>query len=373
MSDQLGQLTSDPSQDHGTLMISIVWGLLGLSGIFLILRLHIRTSIWKLWWDDLILLLGWLCFAAEAVLLYLNTLLGFGKHALDIDPNNFSQIALYGAIGLTVGTLAINLAKISFAVTLITLTEGRWRTVVWFAIGSLTLFAIPVAILPWLQCNPLVKTFVDFWPGQCVDKNISLYYGIFQGSWAAFSDFSLALIPWKILSGLKIQRMEKIGVGIAMSLGVVAGGAAIMRTFYIIQLTDVDISFDSVQVVVWTAAEASISVIAPSLPILRRYLTDKIRSSNDIHESASGKTRQMTAFAARSVNNFSRPLKNSFILSRLTLTINLSGGTSAKGPWAASNMMGDGESSRGFAGEGLTPDREMRSPSTFRSQSISPV
>ena len=33
-------------------------------------------------------------------------------------------------------------------------------------------------------------------------------------------DFILAMIPWKLLVGLHMRRREKIGIGIAMSMGV---------------------------------------------------------------------------------------------------------------------------------------------------------
>lgn len=38
--------------------------------------------------------------------------------------------------------------------------------------------------------------------------------------WSAIMDISLALIPWKIIWNLQMRPAEKIGVCIAMSLGV---------------------------------------------------------------------------------------------------------------------------------------------------------
>lgn len=37
--------------------------------------------------------------------------------------------------------------------------------------------------------------------------------------WAALMDISLALLPWKVLWGLQMRTAEKIGVCLAMSLG----------------------------------------------------------------------------------------------------------------------------------------------------------
>lgn len=97
-----------------------------------------------------------------------------------MDYNNLDAITYLGASALTTSIVAINASKISFAVTLIPLTSGIYRAFNWFAITTLILFAIPVAVLPWVQCRPLSKTFVDFLPGECIDKSISLNFGIFQ-------------------------------------------------------------------------------------------------------------------------------------------------------------------------------------------------
>jgi hypothetical protein len=87
---------------------------------------------------------------------------------------------LYGAAELTIYTVAIALSKISFGLTLLRLTDGWIKLVVYFAISTLAIFAVPATIIPWVQCRPLAKTFVDFIPGECIDKRPSVVYGQFQ-------------------------------------------------------------------------------------------------------------------------------------------------------------------------------------------------
>jgi hypothetical protein len=38
-------------------------------------------------------------------------------------------------------------------------------------------------------------------------------------AYSAIVDFVLALLPWKIIMSLQMKRHEKIGVAVAMSLG----------------------------------------------------------------------------------------------------------------------------------------------------------
>lgn len=90
------------------------------------------------------------------------------------------MITYYGASGLTISIIAITLSKISFGVTLLKLTDGWARYYVYFAISNLAIFAIPIAIIPWILCRPITKTFVDIIPGTCVDKTPSVQFARFQ-------------------------------------------------------------------------------------------------------------------------------------------------------------------------------------------------
>jgi hypothetical protein len=56
----------------------------------------------------------------------------------------------------------------------------RLRVYVYFAIASLAIFAVPVAVLPWVLCKPLTKTFADIIPGTCINKDPSVKYARFQ-------------------------------------------------------------------------------------------------------------------------------------------------------------------------------------------------
>lgn len=101
---------------------------------------------------------------------------------VSVDLRNINILMYYGAAELTIYTIAIALSKISFGVTLLRLTDGWSRHVVIFAISTLAIFAIPATIIPWVQCKPLAKTFVDFIPGECTNKYRSIVYGRFQAS-----------------------------------------------------------------------------------------------------------------------------------------------------------------------------------------------
>jgi hypothetical protein len=111
-------------------------------------------------------------------ILYLFPLLTFTL----VDLRNIDKMMYIGAAELTIYTVAIALSKISFGLTLLRLTDGWTRLFVYFAISTLAIFAVPATIIPWVQCKPLAKTFVDFIPGTCGNKQPSVVYGRFQAS-----------------------------------------------------------------------------------------------------------------------------------------------------------------------------------------------
>ncbi|CAN9233861.1 unnamed protein product, partial [Alternaria alternata] len=253
MASQLENFKSDPSESHSLLMSITVWMQCGVAAFFLSVRFMIQKAQQRLWTDDLLLAIAWFFLLCQAILNQLSINLGFGKHALDIDFSHFDRITYYGATALTVSLAAITISKISFGVTLLRLTDGYLKMYVWFAIVTMAIFAIPAGVL-------------------LLDPEPSIIYGRFQAVWSALMDFSLALIPWKILLGLQMRSAEKIGAGIAMSLGLLAGATAILRARYVELLAHQDLSYDAYNSVIWSVAEASMTMVATSIPVLRVFV-----------------------------------------------------------------------------------------------------
>jgi hypothetical protein len=99
-----------------------------------------------------------------------------------VDLQHFERMTYYGASEISISVCAITLSKISFGITLLRLTKGWPRIIVYFAMATLAIFAVPAAVLPWTQCKPLAKNFMDLFPGTCVDMKPSVIYGRFQAS-----------------------------------------------------------------------------------------------------------------------------------------------------------------------------------------------
>jgi hypothetical protein len=129
-----------------------------------------------------------------------------------IGPLNYTAITLF--------VFSAQWSKTSFAITLLKITEGYTKAFVWFILVSLNIFMGLSAILNWVQCSPPSKLWLFTEEGTCWDPNITLRYAIFATVYSAVGDIVLALLPWRLVSKIKISTTEKIGVGIAMSMGV---------------------------------------------------------------------------------------------------------------------------------------------------------
>lgn len=107
-------------------------------------------------------------------------------------------------------------------------------------------------------------------------------------------DVVLALLPWKVIWPLNMKRNEKIGVLIAMSMGLFAAATAFVKITQIPRMKSGDICkslfslrcprpswkpavtdsalVDGVVLVIWSAAESSVTIMAASVPVLRSLL-----------------------------------------------------------------------------------------------------
>ncbi|PVH96838.1 hypothetical protein DM02DRAFT_686833 [Periconia macrospinosa] len=282
MSSQPSQITnwvSNPDETRGPMAAVTLWSLWAVSTLFLFLRLSIRFTSGKLWIDDIFLVISWLALLAQVITQQLGINLGLGKHVLDIPLANFDQIMVYGASGLTLSIVAINMSKISFGITLFRLTTGWPRHYICFSIVTLVIFAFPPAIMPWVLCKPIAKAFIDIIPGTCIDRTPSIKFAQFQAIWSGIIDVSFAFLPWVILWKLDMRIPEKIGVGVAMSLGVLAGVTALVRGHYVNELNAKDISYDAASSVIWSVAETVATIVATSVPVVRPFIIKAVDSA----------------------------------------------------------------------------------------------
>lgn len=216
-----GAAMSSINDTRGPYINASIWTLQGLAGLFLGLRIYCKIFRHRgLWFDDYFLIVSWVLLAASAGSTSANVAVGFGHHFVDFNPNN---LEMYGILSLLSGFFSILssvCSKTSFAITLLRLSDGWLRVSVWIMIACMNVMMPPSAVFLFVSCTPAAKSWNHNLPGKCWPASVSVNYGIAVGAFAASCDLILALLPWRILMRVRMYRREKIGVALAMSMGV---------------------------------------------------------------------------------------------------------------------------------------------------------
>ncbi|KAK3689145.1 hypothetical protein B0T22DRAFT_380612 [Podospora appendiculata] len=246
-----------------------------LSGCFLGLRVYCKALKRRgLWWDDCMLIAAWIALLANTVVLIASIQLGLGMHMDDIHLENLATVGLLGTLGGSFSILAAVWSKTSFGLTLLRIAQKKTRIVVWVIIVTMNLAMVMIVVTSWIQCNPFAKVWNRLLPGSCWDARINVYYGLFAATYSGVMDIVLALLPWSIVWNLQMRRKEKIGVAVAMSMGVFAGCTAFIKCSKIPTILTSDFTYDGYILIMWGSAEVAITIMAASIPVLRVLIRD---------------------------------------------------------------------------------------------------
>ncbi|KAL1837602.1 hypothetical protein VTJ49DRAFT_3620 [Mycothermus thermophilus] len=269
------QMAMLPHDDAGPMLNAVVWTLTNISGIFLALRIYCRLSRRRgLWWDDGFLIAAWICLLTETALLTKMTALGYGKHIWDFDVvNNMAPLLVIVNAAGTLSVTAASWSKTSFGITLLKLTQGWVKKLTWFILISMNIAMGLSALFPWVNCRPLRKAWDMYVEGECWDPEVTVYYNMFSGIYSACADLALALLPWQFIVTLQMKWKEKMGVGIAMSMGIFACVTGAIKVSQIPKMLSDDFA-DGVDLWLWGNAETSVTIIAASIPMLRVLIRD---------------------------------------------------------------------------------------------------
>jgi hypothetical protein len=143
--------------------------------------------------------------------------LGLGRHMGTIPTENIGKMAPIGLIMTTLIQIGSIWSKVSFALTLLRITEGYMKLIVWSAIVGINIFMGLSAVFSWIGCGQASERLNI---SNCVNAVVVLDYGMFAAIFSGVMDIVLAMLPWKLLWKLQMRLKEKLGVALAMSMGI---------------------------------------------------------------------------------------------------------------------------------------------------------
>ncbi|KAK3298691.1 putative integral membrane protein [Chaetomium fimeti] len=281
-------------------IVAVLWVMTTLAGVFLSLRLYSKISRRRrLWWDDYLIIVAWVMLLVSCSTSTANSRLGFGLHFDELPVENLTRLGIHSTISGFASVIAVACSKTSFGLTLLRLTDG-W--IKWYIIGLLVLLNVThysSSVFFWVSCNPPAKTWDMTIPGECWPISVTVNTSMFFGSCSALCDFSLALLPWRFLLKYNMYNREKIGVAIAMSMGVFAGISSVVKMTTIPGVLNAgDFSYNALPLVVWGFSESALTIMAASIPMMR-HLFISFRRDNNIPTTATTTTTTMTIGTAR--------------------------------------------------------------------------
>lgn len=193
--------------NYGSRLSAATWLLTVFSAIFLTLRVYCKLSRGRrLWWDDHFLIASWVGVSnmtmeaaqvadliprAQVTILVSTAVLaegirnyGVGLHYSDMDPAKMPTQALISYIAGFATILGTIWSKTSFSITLLRISTGRLRYLVWFIIISVNLVLGVSATIHWAQCWPLKKLWNYDMEGRCLPRETVQSYQVFaSGTW----------------------------------------------------------------------------------------------------------------------------------------------------------------------------------------------
>lgn len=117
----------------------------------------------------------------EAAIWTLAVSYGYGKHTWDFPMENMEKTVFLMYLAGTFSIVAIIWSKTSFAITLLRLTDGWMRGLVWFLLVTTNIVLGVSAVLNWAQCTPLEKVWKMSAAGTCWPISTLVNYHIFSG------------------------------------------------------------------------------------------------------------------------------------------------------------------------------------------------
>ncbi|KAI1337927.1 hypothetical protein F5Y15DRAFT_417366 [Xylariaceae sp. FL0016] len=193
---------------------------------------------------------------------------GYGKSPSEIGyPITLLEAAF------TASATATAWSKTAFALTLLSLSK-HW---------SLKLFL-------WCStCGTERRPDAQRLPGVCWELSTYRNLMFAQAAYSGFMDLALAAIPWALIWKAPLRLGEKIGLGIAMSLGIFACMSVLSRIAFLAELmTTRNQTWVVAKIAITSVVEPAATVIAQSIPVfrvlLRGHRVDKHIATNTTAE-----------------------------------------------------------------------------------------
>ncbi|KAL4964303.1 uncharacterized protein BDV14DRAFT_78356 [Aspergillus stella-maris] len=263
---------SDASANRGWILLAVSWPFFAICTIITGLRFYVRTRLIRsLGWDDAFIFLALVCATLNSVLINISVSHGTGRHTSTLTLESQIGAMKYQVLSQGFHVMATNWGKVSVALFLIRIiseVKNHKRGMYALIVVMTVINAAAVGTI-YGQCSPPDLIWDHRVEGSCWPPGAQKKFAYFQGSFSAFTDLILAIYPLFTIKDLQMAMKVKVGLGVVLSLGIIAMVAAIIKTTHLPALTLYkDYTWDTVNLTIWVLVEEYLIILAACIPSL---------------------------------------------------------------------------------------------------------
>ncbi|PGH00901.1 hypothetical protein GX51_05565 [Blastomyces parvus] len=270
-------------EDKSEAIIVAVATFVTLSWIIIGFRCYVRLTMTRWGTDDLVAVLAMVMFSVFAGSVIYSATQGLGKHRAEIESIEATMNAFKGFfIAHLFYIMASGLVKISFCLSLLRVVViGRAYVYTIYAVGVITaIFTTFYWFFTLFTCSPVNFLWEQLRrppnEGTCRQYRAVISGNYAHGSVICLGDITLAIVPALMLRKLNLNYRTKVSASLLLGFGAVASVATIARLTYVHHGFDTeDFLFTNAELMIWSAVEVGVSIIAVSAvtlkPLLMKY------------------------------------------------------------------------------------------------------
>ncbi|KLJ05721.1 hypothetical protein EMPG_10811 [Blastomyces silverae] len=270
-------------EDKSQAIIVTASTFVALSWIIIGFRCYVRLTMTRWGADDFIAVLAMLAFSLFVGSLIYSATQGLGKHNTEMESVQKTMNAFKGFFTANLFyIMASGLVKISFCLSLLRVVViGRAYVYTIYAVGAITtIFTTFYWFFSLFTCSPVNFLWEQLQrpphEGTCRQYRAVISGSYAHGSIICVGDMTLAIVPSLMLRKLNLSHRTKVSASLLLGFGAVASVATIARLAYLHNAYDaVNFLFTNSELVIWSAVEVGVSIIAVSAvtlkPLLMKY------------------------------------------------------------------------------------------------------
>ncbi|KAF4340157.1 hypothetical protein FBEOM_5854 [Fusarium beomiforme] len=273
----------------GPMLNIVLWIQVVVFAVFVGLRLYTRSQILhSVGADDYLVVIALVLQIIYSAFVTAGTKYGLGRKFADVgNPDAYFKALEMEIYSQVAGLMVIGVGKCAVGIFLLRIVRNKFqKAFIWAFLAGTTFITLFSSIVVVVQCDPVQRTWDRRIPGTCwIDFS---KVGLTVGSWFVVADFCFAILPWFVIWELNMKRKEKITVACGLSLGIFAGICGIVRTVALNGLNASEYIYDTVDMLIWSATESTVTIMCSSIPVLRPlYVRFRYGSQGDSSGAAS--------------------------------------------------------------------------------------